>query len=182
MAPLPASPARNAGTVLVPALTGDQRGFPIIGVPDLGAYERGFSTFAEWSQARLGSIVSFTGDSDADSHRNGIEYATRTDPTAWNLSPVTLPVTDSWPLPPRFTLMRFSFPYQLDATDLRYIVQRSPDLVTWTEIYRADLTNGQSTAVGFVFANADRTTQTITLYDPDFLEPRCFWRLVVEKL
>ncbi|MFN0126070.1 MAG: tetratricopeptide repeat protein [Verrucomicrobiales bacterium] len=41
MALLPDSPARNTATVLSPALTSDQRGFPIVGAPDIGAYEAG---------------------------------------------------------------------------------------------------------------------------------------------
>ena len=41
LALLPGSPARNAATVLSPAITSDQRGFPIVGVPGIGAYEAG---------------------------------------------------------------------------------------------------------------------------------------------
>ncbi|MBL9115081.1 MAG: hypothetical protein JNJ83_08735 [Verrucomicrobiaceae bacterium] len=41
MALLPTSPARNAAAVLSPAITTDQRGFPIVGTPDIGAYEAG---------------------------------------------------------------------------------------------------------------------------------------------
>ncbi len=39
MALLPGSPARNAAAVLVPAITSDQRGKAILGVPDIGAFE-----------------------------------------------------------------------------------------------------------------------------------------------
>lgn len=39
MALLANSPARNAAAVLEPAITGDQRGFPIASVPDIGAFE-----------------------------------------------------------------------------------------------------------------------------------------------
>jgi hypothetical protein len=36
---LPGSPARNAGAVLSSPLTSDQRGFSIVGLPDIGAFE-----------------------------------------------------------------------------------------------------------------------------------------------
>ena len=39
MALLANSPARNAAAVLAPAITTDQRGVPIAGLPDIGAYE-----------------------------------------------------------------------------------------------------------------------------------------------
>jgi hypothetical protein len=41
MPPLSASPATDAATVLAPAFTTDQRGFPIVGKPDIGAVEFG---------------------------------------------------------------------------------------------------------------------------------------------
>ncbi len=41
MALLPGSPARDAASALSPAITSDQRGFPIVGAPDIGAYEAG---------------------------------------------------------------------------------------------------------------------------------------------
>ena len=44
MALQPGSPARNTATVLAPAITSDQRGFPIVGIPDIGAYEAGTLT------------------------------------------------------------------------------------------------------------------------------------------
>ena len=42
MALLPGSPARNAATGST--VTSDQRGFPIVGTPDIGAYEAGTFT------------------------------------------------------------------------------------------------------------------------------------------
>ncbi|MEQ1862707.1 MAG: choice-of-anchor Q domain-containing protein [Chthoniobacteraceae bacterium] len=39
LALLPTSPARGAAAVLDPAITSDQRGFPIAGLPDIGAFE-----------------------------------------------------------------------------------------------------------------------------------------------
>jgi hypothetical protein len=41
MALEPGSPARDVAAVLSPAVTSDQRGFPIVGTPDIGAYEAG---------------------------------------------------------------------------------------------------------------------------------------------
>ena len=56
MALLPGSPARNAAALLSPAITTDQRGFPIVGTPDIGAYE-----------AQIGAISSPTINEDTSS-------------------------------------------------------------------------------------------------------------------
>ncbi len=66
------SPARNAAAELVPAITSDQRGFAIVGVPDIGAFE--FPNTVPI--APNGAATATTGDSktitlpatDADNH------------------------------------------------------------------------------------------------------------------
>jgi hypothetical protein len=173
---LPGSPARDAATVLSPALTSDQRGLPIVGLPDIGAYEAGtIKTFATWALETAGTALVFTADTDQDGAPAGLEYATRSDPLAASPSTFGQPALIAGPA------YRFAFPYRPGAIDLRYIVQRSPDLVTWTEIYRADLSTGTITELGAVTGDKNSTTQIITLTDPGFLTPRCFWRLQVEK-
>ncbi len=178
MALLAASPARNTAPVLAPPITADQRGFPLVGAPDIGAYEAGtLNHYNAWAIETLptGADYSFTADHDNDGNRNGLEYATRTNPLAANPSPFGPPLPQPGPE------MLFDIPFRPDATDLRYIVQRSPDLVTWTEIYRYDTITGFTTLLGNVDDSRNSGTQIITLWDPDFLTPRCFWRLLVEK-
>ena len=82
MALLPTSPARHAATNST--ITSDQRGFPIVGVPDIGAYEAGtlldydawvwetFPTNATPAQ-RLAAA-----DYDGDGRLNVTEYAALT--------------------------------------------------------------------------------------------------------
>jgi hypothetical protein len=93
MALLPGSPARNAATVLSPAITSDQRLFPVVGTPDLGAYEAGNTTnYNAWIWETLPATATApqhatTFDFDSDGQSNGAEWAALTNPTAVN-SPV----------------------------------------------------------------------------------------------
>jgi predicted outer membrane repeat protein len=172
---LPGSPARNAGVILSPAITSDQRGYPMVGAPDSGAYEAGtFDRFATWSVESTGSLLSFDGDLENDGTANGLEYALRRDPGLGDpqLSPVlsAAGVAGS----------TFQFRYQKDARDLRYIVQRGENPGSWTEIYRFDTSTGQITENG-VAATEDAGTGRITVTDPA-TGPRNFWRLVVEPV
>jgi len=182
---LPGSPARNAATVLAQPITSDQRGFPIIGTPDIGAYEAGTTTnYNAWAYETLpaAAIYTFTADQENDGHKNGLEYATRTDPLAANANPFGQP-TKVTLQPGDVPAYQFSFPYRPGATDLRYIVYRSPDLTTWTEIYRADLITLPNvvTETGSVTGDENAGTQIITITDPGFTLPACFWKLIVEK-
>jgi len=178
MALLPGSPARNAA--VSSTITSDQRGFPIVGTPDIGAYEAGTTnSFAVWALETIGGAAGFDADQENDGHKNGLEYATRTNPLSASASPFSPPTPIT--LPGAVPAYQFTFPYRPDATDLRYIVQRSPDLTTWTEIYRADLTTGTITELGSVTGDENAATQTITIADPGFVSPKCFWKLIVEK-
>jgi hypothetical protein len=176
MALLPGSPARNAAAVLSPAITTDQRGFPIVGTPDIGAYETGtFKDFDTWSWEAKGSLLDFNTDGENDGATNGLEYATRRDPMLSDPS-----------LAPEFTFNGgghgFRFRYQKEATDLRYIVQRSTDLGAtgaWQEIYRLDTRTGVITENGVTGAE-NPATGLIDLTDPT-ASPRSFWRLLIER-
>ena len=87
---LPGSPARNAATVLSPAITADQRGFPIVGAPDSGAYEAGtltnFNAFIWESLPTAGNglltdpLHASTFDYDGDGQTNMAEWLAFTNP------------------------------------------------------------------------------------------------------
>ena len=87
MALLPGSPARNAATVLAPALTDDQRGFPIVGTPDIGAYEAGtlgtnFNAYIYESLPAAATLAQHatTFDFDSDGVSNLNEFLALTNP------------------------------------------------------------------------------------------------------
>ena len=78
MALLPGSPARN--TALAPVPTNDQRGFPIVGTPDIGAYEAGtftnYNAFI-WETLPVSATApqhATTFDFDGDGATNGDEF------------------------------------------------------------------------------------------------------------
>jgi hypothetical protein len=95
MALLPGSPARNAATGST--VTTDQRGFPTVGIPDLGAYEAGTtSNFTAWIWESLSDTNADHGaaaDVDGDFVTNGDEWNALTNPddgnnflNAWSIS------------------------------------------------------------------------------------------------
>ena len=73
MPPLPGSPAIDAAGN---STTVDQRGFPIVGVADIGAVELQGTTFADEPQ------LFFFSDDDGDGTSNGVEQAIGSDPAA----------------------------------------------------------------------------------------------------
>jgi hypothetical protein len=116
-------------------------------------------------------------DFDQDGHVNLIEYATRSNPKAAN--------TSAWSSPVRVTLpnlvraRQFTFNYRPESRDVHYIVLRSVDMATWTEVYRNDPKSGVITANSSVTNMENPTTQTITVTDT-FEHSEAFWRLAVE--
>jgi hypothetical protein len=92
MALLPGSLARNAATGSL--ITSDQRGFPVVGTPDIGAYEAGTRTnYNAWIYESLPAATPFpwnapvpdaqhaaTFDFDGDGKSNGDEWIARTNP------------------------------------------------------------------------------------------------------
>jgi predicted outer membrane repeat protein len=135
MALKPGSPARDGAAVLSPAITGDQRRFPIVGPPDLGAYEAGtFTNYNAWIWESLPTagdgtttdpLHAQTYDYDGDSVNNLNEWLALTDPG----DPASYL---------RFTQLvrvgndlQFTFPSVLGRN---YTFERSTDLVSWTPL------------------------------------------------
>jgi len=158
-------------------ITGDQRGFPIVGVADIGAYEAGtMSNFAAWSWEATGSALAFGSDTDLDGANAGLEYATRRNPAVSDV-----------PLGPTLTGLvgghAFTFRWETAARDLRYIVQRTSDLANpagWMDIYRFTTSTGIIEELLSVTGDENETTKIITLTDPALGSP-LFWRLRIEQ-
>ncbi len=120
-------------------------------------------------------------DFDKDGQANLLEYATRTDPRAPGASPWNPPV--SMMLPGSVPALQFTFNYRPESRDIRYLVLASPDLATWTEIYRNDPRSGVVTRAGSLASQENPATQSVTLTEP---APSAglplFWRLAVEPV
>lgn len=125
---LPGSPARNAATNS--NTTVDQRGFPIVGVPDIGAYESGtFSNFNAFVWEQLppqateedhGPVIDF----DSDGADNLSEWLALTDPAdPSSVFRITL-ITALSP-----SAVEISF---ISSSERRYILESSVDLSEWT--------------------------------------------------
>ena len=89
---LTGSPARNAATGST--ITTDQRGFPVVGIPDIGAYETGTTTnYNAWIWEKLPAAASAAehdaaADFDQDGLTNSQEWQALSDP----LIPDTFPI------------------------------------------------------------------------------------------
>jgi predicted outer membrane repeat protein len=167
MALLPGSPARNAAAVLAPATTTDQRDFPILDKPDIGAYEAGtlssnYNAYIWESLPTLGSgltsdpLHASTTDYDGDGQSNGDEFNTLTDPT----SGASFFHATSAMAGADFVI---SFP---TATGRSYTLQRSADLApnSW-------ITNGLPAAK---LGNGTVRSFTVPANTPG----RCFFRVL----
>ena len=123
-------------TVLIDAVTvapttpTDQRGFPIVGVPDLGAYEAGtLNNFNAWIYETLPVTATApqhaaTFDFDGDGQSNEKEWTARTDPGS---ASSYFRVTQS-------ALSGGQFQVTIPTVaGRRYTLESSPDLVNWTD-------------------------------------------------
>jgi hypothetical protein len=128
MALLPGSPARDAA--VGSSTTSDQRGFPIVGTPDIGAYEAGTlgTNYNAYIYETLPATAtapqhSTTFDFDGDGQKNEAEWLALTSATDPNsrFSVSTSPIT-SGNLPVSFAT----------AVGRIYTIETSPDLITWT--------------------------------------------------
>ena len=132
MALEPGSPALNHATVLVPAITSDQRGFPIVGVPDIGAYEAGTTTnYNAWIYENLPASATAAqhaagADYDGDGVSNFNEWLALTnpgDPTSF-LRVTNTTVSGG-------TNISVTYP---TVAGRNYTFESSTDLLTWTPI------------------------------------------------
>ena len=176
MALLPASPARDAA--LGSTASRDQRNFPIVATPDIGAYEAGTGrTFQLWAIENIGTAgAAFTGDEDQDGRENGLEYATLTAPLLTTSGPLPDVSVDHTP-----TEAAVTFPYLAASTDLLYEVQRSTTLEAWTTIVDFNKLTGDLTLHEPALAHAfNPDGLSITITDPFIAgKDRVFYRLRV---
>ena len=187
MALLPGSPARNAGQPGLPFVSTfftDQRGFPVNGQPDSGAYEAGtFGNFEAWAWETLPATATVpqhapTFDYDADGRTLLLEYAAQGSGTTPEFGPI-----------PGFTrnaagtVATVVIPYRYSAADLRYTIERATNLTAdWTTIATINSGNNTYSAVGGVtLIAADAVSVTFT---DTFIagQPKVFYRLKITKL
>lgn len=154
------SPAINAGTVSDSIL--DQRQFPFVGAPDLGAFE--YQGNADLSRY-------WTTDWDGDGLGFGVEYALGTDPLTSdrnNTRNLTAPAFNAMGQATlsfgRNSSAQFGTVWQL---------YRSTDLIAWTQIYNLDA-NGNQMFDGANFS-VSLGTNSVTLTDKTPPFPKAFY-------
>lgn len=179
---LPASPARNAATGST--ATSDQRGFPIVVTPDIGAYEAGtFTDFDAWSWETLPATATPaqhapTFDYDSDGRPLLLEYAGQFSATTPEFgNPVGFTRNAAG------TLATLVIPYRPGATDLLYTIERSANLTgAWTPVITVNsATNTYNLLVpGVAFATSNSTSMTFT---DAFIagQPQVFYRLKITQ-
>lgn len=132
--------------------------FPVVTPVPAGAAEA--RTFAEWRAAMLPKDnrsleVVAEDDPDRDGIPNFLEYAFDLNPTAIDADAASaLPHLDRGQSPPKLVYRRRS-----QATDLRYMVEGSPDLAGWTAI-DALPANASSSDSGFFRVRVLRDSAT----------------------
>jgi hypothetical protein len=172
----PLSAARNAA--IGSTATSDQRGFPIIGAPDIGAYEAGTTkSFNAWISETLPATTpspQYAGnfDFDGDGQSNALEYATLGNPmvpgSGQNL---TLSRNAAG------TQATLVMPYRYGAPDLTYTIERSTNLGSWTPVANVDSgTNLFYPTTGVMLSvSTERSISFTDTFIPG--QPRVFYRL-----
>jgi len=172
----PFSVARNSA--ISSTATSDQRGFPIFGAPDIGAYEAGTTAnFNAWISEILPTTATApqyaaSFDFDGDGQSNALEYATLGNPAVPNGGQnLTLSRNAAG------TQATLVMPYRYSSPGLGYIIERSTTLGGWTPITNVDSgTNLIFPTTGVMLST--NTDVSITLTD-NFIadKPRVFYRL-----
>jgi hypothetical protein len=130
---LPGSPARDNSSAST--VTSDQRGFPIVGVADIGAYEAGtLKSYTQWSWETLPASATAVErapafDLDLDGRNHALEFATLTDGSLASGGAI-LGITRYRPGTRAIVVL----PCRYGIFGLRYHVDRSFDLNSWTHI------------------------------------------------
>ncbi len=184
MALRPGSPARD-GAVGSPA-TSDQRGFPIVGPRDIGAYEAGtIRNYAAWAYETLPATATVAQlaagfDFDLDGRLNVLEYATLTDgATATDDALLVLTPNAAG------TEATITFPVRLGALDLIYELERSlPGVGPWVKIAQVDTLQGTFTAnyIPGIFHLGNTATDSFYLDTTLTFQSKAFYRLKVRGL
>lgn len=186
MPPLPNSPAVNAAIFTDGSPLVDQRALiRTFGSSDLGAYETGHIVgYSTWVVEKItsGFDDGFAEDSELDSNKNGIEYATGRNPAVSEagdiLSLVRMPKSGGG------YEMHITFAYEPNAPDLKYKVKRSTDLGSFGARYNHTPSTGEENVPpnGTVTFTRDVINKTITVIDAGLSGTPYFWRLEVELL
>ncbi len=160
MRPLPGSPAIDTASGST-RLT-DQRGFPIVGLPDLGAGE-----YQGTTDLRLYWLT----DADGDGIPFGIEHALGTYPTVSDRSSTRNLTRPTFNAQGQASIQFGRNPSASSGTIS--ILKRSTDLITFTEIFR---NNGNSTTNGSGISSTVNPND-ITVIDPNPPKPKAFYRV-----
>ena len=158
MPPLPGSPAINTGNTTTP--TADQRGFPRDSTPDIGAAEY---------QGSADLVRFWKLDFDGDGSPYGTEQALGTDPLSADPAHsrrLTAPVFNT----SGYAVLTFGLAPAVRGTV--WILRRSTDLLTFSEIYRYNGTT-DTAAPGIIFL---RTVTGVTVTDKNPFPGGAFYR------
>ena len=156
-------------------ITADQRGYGMVGVPDIGAYEAGHDAeFSVWAaeNSSTSTPLTTTSDDDGDGQNNLFEYAFRTDPRS----------PSSFGLLTRAADGSLSFPFrQPYDVQLRYTLEQSSDLTQWQVIADVSATSaGLSLLVApGVSGIRNDSTNRFTFTQAASTADRQFWRVGV---
>ena len=185
---LAGSPAIDAGVITTSAPPTDQRGLArsVGTAPDLGAYETGnIVGYSTWVAEKIASGLDagFSEDSEFDTNKNGIEYATGRNPALVEandiISLVRMPKSGGG------YEMHITFAYEPNAPDLKYKVKRSTNLGSFGGArYNLTPSTGDENmpSNGTVTVTKDAINKTITVIDAGLSGDKYFWRLEVELL
>lgn len=153
-------------------ITTDQRGYPIVGLPDSGAYEAGtHDEFSIWAAETSGSSIPLdaTADDDADGQNNLAEYAFRADPLNGSSNGGLAWLADG----------SVTYPWHPMADGLRYVLQSSSNLADWETISELRVVSGSTQLTGPAATALNSATGTATVILPAPAEDRCFFRVNV---